>query len=191
MPQVSPSLLSPPPYRALTDQTSPLGIFAPHYEGVATRMQSLIHTLETEAPTNGYLGGNSWLNACDRTTSSEVMVVAYFKTHVDLQAFAHGKEHREIWDWWNGLVREKKVGHICIAHEVFCAPRGQWEGIYVNLKPSCFAGTSHWVEGKDGEGRWESPIVQARGRMRTALGRMGKTEGDDNEKYGEDPYEVV
>ena len=50
------------------------------------------------------------------------MVLAYFKSHEDLQAFAHGKQHREIWDWWNALVKKDKVGHLCIAHEVFCAP---------------------------------------------------------------------
>ena len=70
--------------------------------------------------------------------------------------------------------------------------KGQWEGIYVNLRKTCFAGTWHWVEGKDGEeGKWVSPIVQAKGRMRTALGRMERTSGEENDKYGDDPYEVV
>jgi hypothetical protein len=60
------------------------------------------------------------------------------------------------------------------------------------LKKTGLAGTWHWVEGKEGEeGKWVSAIVQAKGRMRSALGRMGKSGGEDNEKYGEDPYEVV
>jgi hypothetical protein len=31
----------------------------------------------------------------------------------------------------------------------------------------------------------------SRGRLRTNAGRMGRTQGDDNMKYGTDPYEAV
>jgi hypothetical protein len=38
---------------------------------------------------------------------------------------------------------------------------------------------------------WVSPIVDAsRGKLRTSAGRMGLTEGGDNEKYGAEPYEI-
>jgi hypothetical protein len=146
-------------------------------------MQSLAYDLDFHAPTNG---GNSWMNTSDRATGSEIMVLAYFKTHDDSQAFAHGKHHREIWDWWkNGLMKEKKVGHISIAHEVYCAPKGSWEGVYVNHMPSMFAATNHWVVDKEGQGRWRSPRVPGNGRFKSALGRMGKSDGDDNAVYGE------
>ena len=101
-------------------------------------MRSLIHDLDTHAPTNGFLGGNSWMNSSDRDTGSELMTLCYFKTHEDLQAFAHGEHHRKIWDWWNGLMREKKALHLSITHEVYAAPPGAWEGIYVNMAPSMF-----------------------------------------------------
>jgi heme-degrading monooxygenase HmoA len=169
---------------------SPLGMFAPHFKGLAEQMQSLIADLDTHAPSNGFLGGNTWMNSSDRTTSSEVMTLVYFKTHADLQAFAHGKHHREVWDWWYGLAGENKVGHLSIAHEVYCSRKGEWEGVYVNMAPSMFAATSHWVLDKEGEGKWVSPIVKGNGRFRSALGRMGKSLGDDNEKYGDEPYEV-
>jgi hypothetical protein len=44
----------------------------------------------------------------------------------------------------------------------------------------------------EGEEVWVSPIMDAgRGRLRTNAGRMGRTAGGDNEKYGPDPYENV
>jgi hypothetical protein len=119
------------------------------------------------------------------------MVLCYFKTHEDLQAFAHGLHHRKIWDWWNDLSKQKKIGHISICHEVYCAPKGGWEGMYVNHFPSCFMGTHHWVVDKDGQGHWQSPRVVGNGRFKSAMGRMGKSNGDDNEKYGEEPYTDV
>jgi hypothetical protein len=162
-------------------------MFAPHYKELASNMQSLVHDLDVHAPTNGFLGGNSFLNSSDRTTGSEIMVLCYFKTHRDLQALAHGPHHRKSWDWWNDLSRQKKVGHMSICHEVYCAEKGAWEGIYVNHFPSFFMGTKHWVT--DGEkGEWKSPRVEGKGRFRSAMGRMGRSEGEDNEGYGEEPY---
>ena len=44
---------------------------------------------------------------------------------------------------------------------------------------------------EDGE-VWVSPIIDAsRGHLRTGNGRMGKSAGDENEKYGEEPYVEV
>lgn len=55
--------------------------------------------------------------------------------------------------------------------------------------------TSHWVEDGEGQGigKWMSPLVDARkGQLRTSNGRMGlSATGDDNEKYGDDPYVKV
>ena len=171
--------------------SSPLGLFASYYNDLGDRMQSLIYDLDAHAPTNGFLGGNSLLNISDRQTGCEVMTIAYFKTHQDLQTFAHSSHHRETWDWWNGLTRKKKVGHLSIAHEVFCAPKGSWEGSYANVAPSMFAATNHWVVDKEGKGSWRSPMVVGKGRFRSAMGRMGKSIGDDNEAYGEEPYSDV
>ena len=40
-----------------------------------------------------------------------------------------------------------------------------------------------------GEVRWESVAVDAtRGRMSSSKGRMGETDGTDNDGYGEKPY---
>ena len=37
--------------------------------------------------------------------------------------------------------------------------------------------------------QWVSPIVDAwRGPLRSSRGRMARTDGADNDKYGDDPY---
>ena len=78
------------------------------------------------------------MNTCDRDAGSEIMTLCYFKSHEDLQAFAHSEHHRKVWDWWNGLMKEKMAEHISIAHEVYAAPKGAWEGVYINHVPSMF-----------------------------------------------------
>jgi hypothetical protein len=50
------------------------------------------------------------------------------------------------------------------------------------------AATHHWVKAEEGQGSWQSPLVPGKGRYKSALGRMGKSKGDDNETYGEEPY---
>lgn len=54
-----------------------------------------------------------------------------------------------------------------------------------------FAGaTAHLVKDENGKDTWVNPLVDARrGRLRTSHGRMGISQtGDENNKYGDDPY---
>lgn len=50
-----------------------------------------------------------------------------------LHAFAQGPAHRAGWNWWNRTVKQHP--HIGIMHEVYAAPKGHWENIYVNCPP--------------------------------------------------------
>jgi hypothetical protein len=187
-------------------------------------MSGLIAALNVQAPHNGFLGGTSWMNTSDRSkpfpfptslvppvtkffaaSQSEVMVLCYFSSHAALQTFAHGPEHRKIWDWWFDLSRRKLVPHISIAHEAFTTggrtfdargnegkrEEGGWEGIYVNMAPSMFAATQHWVLDENGNGSWKAGVTEGKGRYRSALGRMGRSKGEDNVVYGEEPYGAV
>jgi hypothetical protein len=62
----------------------------------------------------------------------------YFTSHAKLQAFAHGEDHRAVWEWWRGLVRDGKAKGLSTAHEVFRVRKGDWEGVYANYFPSLF-----------------------------------------------------
>lgn len=72
--------------------------------------------------------------------------------------------------------------HLGIYHELYQAPRGQWESVYAQCKPLGVADTAFHVENKnkidgDGveEGVWMSPVVDARkGVLKNSAGRMGK-----------------
>ena len=36
-------------------------MLAPYYKDLADHMQSLVYDLDVNAPTNGFLGGNTWM----------------------------------------------------------------------------------------------------------------------------------
>ncbi|KAI9719153.1 MAG: hypothetical protein M1828_006335 [Chrysothrix sp. TS-e1954] len=169
----------------------PLGMFAPSYKKISDYFEVMLRDLEANSEEYGWTGGNTYIKSSDRTTSSEVMAVHYFKSMDHLHKFAHSKTHRDGWDWWNRNAGELR--HIGIMHEVYACPRASWETIYVNYKPEGFGGTSHAVTGKDGVKRWVSPIVDAKkGVLRSSAGRVGlESTGGGNEKYGPEPYDDV
>ncbi|EON61528.1 hypothetical protein W97_00743 [Coniosporium apollinis CBS 100218] len=157
----------------------PLGILAPGAGTITNYFTSMLDDLEANAPSNGYLGSSSYLDAGHRTTSSAVMTNFYFRSAQDVHAFAHGPAHRAGWDWWNKFIKNHK--YLAIMHEVYEAPAGAWENIYVGFEPMGFGATTHKVQDSEGKDRWTSPVVDAnRGRLRTHRGRMGLSEGDDH-----------
>jgi hypothetical protein len=94
---------------------------------------------------------------------------------------------------WAGLAPTHP--HLHIWHELFDAPPGRWESIHINAAPNMLAAAAlpRPYPGDDGEEggevRWESVAVDAtRGRMSSSKGRMGETDGTDNDKYGEKSY---
>jgi len=168
----------------------PLGMFAPGYKDIADYFNANIKSLEADPESQGWLGGSGFLNGGDRSTSSEIMMIGYFKNVDYLHKFAHGETHREGWKWWNRIVETHP--YLSLMHEVYQVPRKSWEGIYVNYHPTGLAATSHPITNKDGTKYWTLPIVDAqKGRMKTSLGRMGRSDGGEHVQYGDDPYEKV
>lgn len=58
------------------------------------------------------------------------MVLIYFRSREELKAFAHGPSHRRAWDWWHSITAAHP--HLSIMHEVYHAPAGHWENIWIN-----------------------------------------------------------
>jgi len=171
-----------------TRSNHPLGMLAPGFKELGAYFQKMADDLEKNAEKFGYLGMTTWLNASVRSTGSELQQVAYFKNVDGLHAFAHDKLHREAWDWWNSTVAEH--AHLSIYHETYDVPKGHWETIYANSHPSGLASTTHKItDEKTGMDAYASPIVDAsRGVLKSSAGRMARSQGDDNDKYGESPY---
>jgi hypothetical protein len=156
----------------------PLGILAPGYKQMGEFFSNMVRDLEAAPEEYGFLGMTSWINASDRTTQNELMQVAYFKTVEGLHAFAQGPEHRKAMEWWFKTVKDHD--HLAIWHEIYHAPKGHWENIYMNSHVSGILSTTHKIFDKaSGTDMWASPIVEVgNGVLKTSAGRMARKEAD-------------
>lgn len=76
------------------------------------------------------LGFTSWTALTEERSNSQVMLICYFRSIENLHGFAHEPLHRKAWDWWNRIT--KNHPYISITHEVYHAPKGHWENIFIN-----------------------------------------------------------
>lgn len=67
-------------------------------------------------------------------------------------------------------------------HEMYDAPPGMWEAIYINYAPSGLGATSYPIRDDDGNLSWQPALVGQTKAMRSAAGRLGKSQGEDNEE---------
>jgi hypothetical protein len=161
----------------------PLGIFAPGYKDLADYFHSMSVSLEQHADEFGFLGMTSWTSLNDGEINNMLSMNGYFKSVDGLHRFAHSEYHREGWDWWNRIV--KSHPHLSIFHEVYHAPKGHWENIYINSPRAGI--TTSWQSFTDYQGSgkkaWASPVVDAsRGLLKTSAGRMARSEGLEHER---------
>jgi hypothetical protein len=80
-------------------------------------------------------------------------------------------------------------------HEVFEAPKGMYEAVYINFQPTLLGATTYLKRGDKLEGgnvpdQWVGSLLDAnRGRMRTSVGRRGQKSADaDKDKFGKNYY---
>ncbi|PTU19000.1 hypothetical protein P175DRAFT_0484756 [Aspergillus ochraceoroseus IBT 24754] len=167
----------------------PLGILSPGYRETVKLFTEMVRDMEANREEYTYITSTSWISNSDPTCNAarEVMTVFYFQSMDGLHKFAHGPIHRKGWDWWNRTAKEHP--DISIMHEVYEAPAGHWENIYMNYKPSGFATgkfpiksreSSHHgaTEGKTGhepERQWIGNIVDAsKMNMKSSNIRLGR-----------------
>jgi len=81
-------------------------------------------------------------------------------------------------------------------HEVFEAPKGMWEAVYINFQPTMLGATTYLkrngaLEGGKVGDEWVSGLLDAnKGRLRTSVGRRGAmTREADVDKFGKNYYE--
>lgn len=68
-------------------------------------------------------------------------------------------------------------------HEVYEADRGMYESIYINFQPTLAGATTVLTkDGKMADGtvgeEWVSPLLEARGKLRTSNGRRGVVDSE-------------
>jgi hypothetical protein len=151
----------------------PLGMLGPGYDVVGEYFGKMMKELNKSAAEHGFLGGSNWIGQ-ERPTSNEVMSVLYFESLEALHGYAHGPLHSKAMEWWNAT--EKQIPHVAIMHEIFLAPPGHWEGIYMNYSPTGLGATSTRVQRKlEGGGeatQWVNPLVKGVGKLKYSKGRM-------------------
>lgn len=125
---------------------------------VFTAMPRMLRELEAD-PESGLLGYQTNVGFRNQ------MLTQYWRSFDHLRAYARAAEHehRPAWQWFNQSIGSD--GDVGIWHETYLVRQGEYEAVYNNMPP--------FGLGTVGE------LVPASGRLETAGGRLGRTEGDD------------
>lgn len=97
------------------------------------------HVMASNSRLNRYplnllvLGKTATFGGLTPDVKHTVLTLSYWKDLDSLNAFAQGPLHKAGWAWWNKST--KTLPHLGIMHEVYAAPKGNWENIYVNFRP--------------------------------------------------------
>jgi hypothetical protein len=110
-----------------------MGMSALGFKKLADYFEAMTRDVEKQAEEHNYLGSQLCISDGQCETSNEIMSGMYFKLSDGLHRYAHGPLHREGWRWWNSSLA--KHSHIGIGHEMFVAPKGACETIYINSQP--------------------------------------------------------
>lgn len=90
------------------------------------------------------------------------LVVQYWESFEKLHAYAAGQENNHLPAWKNFNQKIGTNGDVGIWHETYLISSGQHESVYANMPPH-------------GLGR-AGTLVEAKGKKRSAKGRLGKTD---------------
>ncbi|KAJ0422226.1 hypothetical protein BJY00DRAFT_322697 [Aspergillus carlsbadensis] len=153
----------------------PLGILAPGMPEITRRARSMIQAMSGDVERYGVLGVSTYRKV-ENDAKNESLFVFYLRDYESLHRFAHDKLHMDGVNWWTKIVKDHP--HLAIHHETYVVPKGHWENIYVNSKPTGMGDTSFPVrdgEGKEDAGARElvrSPVDARSGALRSASKRL-------------------
>ncbi|EJU03093.1 hypothetical protein DACRYDRAFT_21415 [Dacryopinax primogenitus] len=161
----------------------PLGLLAPGVKEISDWAEKCyVECRDNEE--YGLLGMSHFLGT-ERSANNTIATLMYFRTTAGLHKFALSQVHRDTWSWW--LEIQKKYPHLAIMHETYDVLPKHWESVYVHMHKAGLSGASVKLDDKDSEGKalwWSTPVQANRGKFRSSKGRLGWSEGDDNEKVG-------
>ncbi|PKK44103.1 hypothetical protein CI102_11672 [Trichoderma harzianum] len=156
---------------------SALGMFGSGALDASLKFQAMLKDLEND-PDSGFLGMCGYRAANERPTANGFMSVLYFRSVEDINRFAHAPLHREVWDWFVELSKTHK--HLSIMHEVYSAPKKNWENIFINYH---LTGIGKILKPVILNGKEYTPIANAqRGPLSTHKGRTGNSRSGADEK---------
>jgi hypothetical protein len=169
----------------------PLGPLAPGLPELGKRVAQMNIEMNSNPVNYGLLGTSAWLKQ-DDPAGNETMTIYYLRDYDALHRFAHGPLHVEGMRWWTEIVKENP--HIAIYHETYIVPKGQWENIYINSKPTGLGDTwfpaSGEGEAKGSVSQFVRPIVDARHpSLRSAARRLRMTQLEGRAKVEDALYD--
>ncbi|KAJ5912694.1 hypothetical protein N7504_001577 [Penicillium tannophilum] len=165
----------------------PLGIFAPGMKGLRDSALEMVKDMYTDPDKSGLLGSTRWTKQED-AAGNETKTVFYFRDYDSLHRFAYGELHMKGVRYWNKITKSNP--HLAIYHETYVVPRGNWEAIYINCKPTGLGDT--WFQFCDKQDKNSvthglmRPIVDAStGILRSKTGRLSMSQIQKVEEYDE------
>ncbi|MEE4384140.1 MAG: DUF4188 domain-containing protein [Pseudomonadales bacterium] len=95
----------------------------------------------------------------------DVLVVQYWRSFEHLHAYARARdaEHLPAWAAYNRALKDDPA--VGIWHETYLVRAGAYEAVYGNMPPHGLGRAGH--------------LEEAVGRARSALGRLGRSDGTD------------
>jgi Domain of unknown function (DUF4188) len=130
---------------------------------VGRSFQSMLSELEADPEKYGFYGAENFV--AGNISAGGTLAVQFWRSqeHVNAYARDHMSKHFPAMLWSSKYV--KVSPDVGFWHEGFTVRAGEYEGIYVNCP--------QMLLGKAGR------VVRAIGRKRTALGRLGLSDGND------------
>lgn len=176
----------------------PLGTFAEGFGTTSKYMSQMIKELDFESRNETGCKFRAYSIICSRSDklivlgqtifqrkdengATELLLISYWRSLADVHRYAHGPIHTEAWKWWDSTI--KSHNYIGFMHEVYEADRGMYESVYLNFQPTLAGATTilsrngMMVDGKIGD-EWVSPLLEARGKLRTSNGRRGVSDSE-------------
>lgn len=130
------------------------------FKWMGDAMEAMIKEQE-ENPEIGCLGSESFVG------DSGTLLVQYWKSMDHLNRYARSNTNKHASPWAKLMKMGRESADYGFYHEAYEVKAGAYDCIYVNLPPMLL-GNCRGVQ-----------LVQAEGKMKSAAGRLGKTDGED------------
>ncbi len=108
-------------------------------------------------PELGFLGGKTWFG---RT----IVLIQYWRSFEHLEAYAKAKDQAHLPAWADFNRKVGNDGTVGIYHETYRIQPGDYENVFVNMPPTLLGDCS--------------TLIEAKGRLAAAAGRMGGLAAD-------------
>jgi hypothetical protein len=150
----------------------------------------MVQAISGDLERYGVLGISNYRKV-ENASGNESLFIFYLRDYESLHRFAHDQLHMDGVNWWTKIVKDHT--HLAIYHETYVVPKGHWENIYINSKPTGMGDTCFPVRDGGGGNLKEggisklvrSPVDARSGALRSASKRLQMKWLEEVEDQGE------